>query len=310
MWAGLTGGRAAGLLPGVSDGSEPRPDAVYRGLSQAELDAQYDQTTLVPEPGRYVARWEEASAAFRRSRPPAVLRHGPHEREAVDLFLPDGPTPPGGHPIHLHVHGGAWRSMGRGAVSHLGAPLVAAGVAYAAPGFPLAPEVPLEAMLASLAAALDAVVEAAPRLGLDAGALRLSGFSSGAHLAAALLAERPGAGWRGAVLASGIYDLEPVRLSARNLYLGLDEGAARRLSPIHRPAPDVPLTLLWGEGELDEFRRQGRAFAEALGGRSDAVEIPGANHFDVLDRLARPDGPLMAAPRPPHAITPPTEAPS
>ena len=296
----------------MSDGSEPRPDAVYRGLSQAQLDAQYDQTTLVPEPGRYVARWEEASAAFRRSRPPVVLRHGPHEREAVDLFLPDGPAPPGGHPIHLHVHGGAWRSMGRGAVSHLGGPLLSTGVAHAAPGFPLAPEVSLEVMLASIAAALDAVVEAAPRLGLDAGALWLSGFSSGAHLAAALLAERPGAGWRGAVLASGIYDLEPVRLSARNLYLGLDQETARRLSPIHRPMPDVPLILRWGGGELDEFRRQGRTFAEAMAaaGRAvDAAEIPGANHFDVLDRLARPHGPLAAALPPSHAPPPSTETP-
>ena len=268
--------------------------SVFRGYSQAELDAQYDQTTAVPEPGTYFERWAERSRVIREAHPPLRLRHGPHEREVVDLFPPAGPAPAS---LHVHVHGGAWRSMSREAVSLLAEPLLAHGIAYAALGFPLAPEAALDAMVASVAGALDLLAAEGPRLGLAPGAVSLSGFSSGAHLAGMALAERPGAAPLGATLVSGIYDLEPVRLSARNDYLRLDAAAARRASPVARELPRVPITLLAGGRELDEFRRQTRDFAAHLragGHRVSAAEIAGANHFDMFEALADPHGPLMA----------------
>ena len=45
-----------------------------------------------------------------------------------------------------------------------------------------------------------------------------------------------------------------------------------------------------GGAESDEFRRQSRDFADAWGGTLD--EIPGANHFTVLDPLTDPDSAL------------------
>lgn len=266
----------------------------WRAYSQAQLDAQYDQTTLVPDPGPHVERWAERSRALRSAHPPLALRHGPHEREVVDLFLPSGARP---RALHVHVHGGAWRSLSRDAVSLMAGPLLARGVAFAAPGFPLAPEASLGAMVASVASALDLLAAQAARLGLAPGAVGLSGFSSGAHLAAMALAERPRAAPLGATLASGIYDLDPVRLSARNAYLHLDEAEARRLSPIAREMPRVPLTILAGTRELDEFRRQARDFAahlRALGHAVEAVEVSGTNHFETFDALCDADGPLMA----------------
>ena len=45
----------------------PAPSApVYRGYSQAELDAQYDQATLVPDISGYLADWAAESAARAR----------------------------------------------------------------------------------------------------------------------------------------------------------------------------------------------------------------------------------------------------
>ena len=269
--------------------------AAYRGYAQAELDAQYDQTTLVPDPGPYIARWTRCSGAVRAAHPPERLRYGAGEREAVDVFRPEGPGPA---PLHLHLHGGAWRSLSKEAVSLLAEPLLRRGIAYAAMGFPLAPEATLDAMVACVVAGFDRLVAEGARLGLDGGRIGVSGFSSGAHLAAMLLTHRPGAGSLGATLVSGLYDLEPVRLSARNRYLGLDAAAAARVSPIGLPWPDVPVALFAGDGELAEFRRQTRAMAASLSARghaATAAEVPDANHFDMFDALYDPGGPVLGS---------------
>ena len=55
---------------------------------------------------------------------------------------------------------------------------------------------------------------------------------------------------------SGIYDLEPVRLSARNNYLNLDEASAILNSPITIVGKNTPPALVaWGTDELPEFKR-------------------------------------------------------
>jgi arylformamidase len=131
------------------------------------------------------------------------------------------------------------------------------------------------------------------------GPVTVSGHSSGAHLAACLLdgrwwrAEGLGAADFGAVLlASGAYDLEPVRLSARNLYLTLDEAEAADLSPARHLADRLPpVAAVWGDGELPEFARQSRALGAALRSRrADAVveALRDRNHFDVWDDFADP----------------------
>ena len=106
---------------------------------------------------------------------------------------------------------------------------------------------------------------------------------------------------RGFVLASGVYDLEPVRLSARNTYLHLTESDVLALSPHrHLPAMPPPTTLFWGDGELTEFKRQSEAFAAALNAAGGAVTthvIAGSNHFDVYDLFGDPKSAVVDAVR-------------
>ena len=101
----------------------------------------------------------------------------------------------------------------------------------------------------------------------------------------------------GALLRSGVYALEPVRLSSRNDALGLTAKEARALSPVHRiPDAPCPVVLGWGEEETDEFRRPSHDFAAAwrrAGGPCNARELPGANHFDMSLELADPNGPIL-----------------
>ena len=97
---------------------------------------------------------------------------------------------------------------------------------------------------------------------------------------------------KGAVLVSGIYDLEPLIGTSINEALGLDPATAARNSPLRRPLKGFPPSLVcWGENETDQFKRQSRAFAQALrraGTECAAFECPGRNHFDVILDLADP----------------------
>ena len=91
--------------------------------------------------------------------------------------------------------------------------------------------------------------------------------------------------FKGGLLVSGMYDLEPVRLSFRNGFLHLDEDSAKRNSPIHHiPDNGCPLVVGYGSLETDEFQRQSRTFAEAWRDRGyscQLVEMEGRHHFSI-----------------------------
>ena len=108
---------------------------------------------------------------------------------------------------------------------------------------------------------------------------------------------RPSARYvRRIVLVSGPYDLEPVRLSARNSYLNLSPQDADLLSPIRRlAAPYPPIDVYWGGNELEEFKRQSRALAQAVAGAGSAVELPNMNHFDMYDAFGDPESAIVCA---------------
>lgn len=273
---------------------------VYAGMSQAELDAQYTQATLVPDLAPYQAIWQEGCDIVRSTLPCRLdIRYGPHPRQVVDLF-PAG----AGAPALIHLHGGAWLRQTKQQANFMAAAYAPRGVNFIAADFAQADDVTLGDMVDQVRALISWVYGQAGALGVDRDRLYLSGHSSGGHLGAMVLAS----GWRGAaglpedvikaaMLVSGVYDLEPVRLSARNDYLRLDEADAARLSPIrHIPKNGPPLMVAWGDGDLDEFRRQSRSFADhwaRTGNSVEFTELKSKNHFDMNNMLAETDGPLM-----------------
>jgi len=119
----------------------------------------------------------------------------------------------------------------------------------------------------------------------------MCGHSSGAHLAANIaVTDWPALGAphdliKGLTVASGPYDLEPVRLSARNDYLFLDEDTALALTPQTHLRPGLaPAIIAWGGLELDEFQRQSVSLAEAWESQGMAVQrlfFQDKNHFEM-----------------------------
>jgi arylformamidase len=127
----------------------------------------------------------------------------------------------------------------------------------------------------------------------------LSGHSSGAHLAGVALTtdwardfDLPADIIKGALLCSGMYDLKPVRLSARSSYVTITDEIEDELSAMrHLEAIVPPLIVGYGTLETPEFQRQSKDFAEALTARGHTVDLLVAehcNHFEILDTLANP----------------------
>jgi arylformamidase len=112
-----------------------------------------------------------------------------------------------------------------------------------------------------------------------------------------MLAGRPDV--KGTLLISGLYELEPIRLSRLNAVIGMDRDMALRNSPLfHLPARAGPVCFAVGENELPEMRRQTRDYhtrwnAAELPGWD--LTVPGADHFSIMNGMADPAGSLTAA---------------
>jgi arylformamidase len=267
---------------------------LWRGLTRAELDQAYRPSSMVPSITPFLERYRDDSAAVRSAFPAArwaTHAYGAGAEHSLDLFLPAAEVGPA--PLFAFIHGGFWRALHRSDLSFPARAMTAAGLAYAALNYTLAPHATLEVIVEEMRMAVAWLWRERTRLGLDAGGLVLGGHSAGAHLTAMVLATdwaargvEPAPTFRGAILVGGVFDLAPIRLCYVNEPLGLDAERAHALSPLHlRPTADCPLLITWGEHETAEFKRQSRDFADVWGAPTRPVtlfEQAGRNHFDAL----------------------------
>jgi len=257
----------------------------WRRLLAEEREREYSPSSCIGgnyQP--YIHAYVEQSAAARRLHPPTTIRYGPAERQTLDLFVPEGVARP---PMLVFFHGGYWQELSKQESAFAAPGCLAHGIAYAAVDYTLAPAATLSGIVEECRAAVASLSR------FDR--LVVAGSSAGAHLAAmvALAADRR---VKGAVLVSGIYDLEPLIGTSIDAALALDPATAARNSPLRQALEGFPPSLIcWGETETDQFKRQSGAFARALhraGSECAAFECPGRNHFDVILDLADPATPL------------------
>ena len=266
---------------------------VFRDLDRAALDAAYDNQRHVPDFRESLSQYTALSAAARTELEcRRGVPYGAGPRQQLDIFPARG-AGVGLAPVHVFFHGGAWRNLHRDDAAAQAPAMVAAGVAFVAAGFDLATEVSLDAMVFQARMAVAWVAVHAREFGADPARLTVSGHSSGAHMAAMVavtdwpgLFDLPADLVRGAMLVSGLFELEPVRLSYRNALLKLDEGAVARLSPIrHRPRAGTYVVLAMAEHETGEFHRQSRELASAWT-TPPVIVGAGRHHYDVAFDLA------------------------
>jgi arylformamidase len=254
---------------------------VFLDYDQAALDAQYDQRAWAPDMDEVIARYASASDAVRaRIGEPVTHAYGGTAAEQLDVYGA------GRKQVFVFVHGGAWRRESRRASAFAAETMLRAGAAYVPLGFAALPAVTLAGMVQQVCSGIDWVKR---HIG---GRVVLCGHSSGAHLAACALTRVDGIAK--ALLVSGLYDLLPVRLSARNSYVKLDRALEEELSPIrHRERIRCPVTVAWAQKDSAEFARQSAAFAAAL--RAPTLEGEALDHFRMAETLADPASPLGRA---------------
>ena len=151
---------------------------------------------------------------------PRRLAYGETEIETA-RHLPDEPAPA---PIFVFIHGGAWRNGAAGRSATPAEMFVASGAHYVALDFTSVEAAGgnLSTMANQVRRAVAWVYRNAGEFGGDPQRLYVGGHSSGAHLAGGVLTTdwgriRPaGDIIKGGDLLSGMYDLKPVRLSARS----------------------------------------------------------------------------------------------
>jgi arylformamidase len=253
---------------------------VFRNYDQKALDQQYEQRTFVPDADEIIRRYARASDEVRaRLGEPRVERYGATPPETLDIYG-------SGRKAFVFVHGGAWKRQSSREQAFPAEPIIAAGAAYVALNFANLPAVTLPEMVAQVCRGIDWVHRHLSK------EVVLFGHSSGAHLSACALTRLDFV--RKALLVSGVYDLLPVRLSARNEYVRVDEKLEQEYSPIRYAASiRCPVTVAWAEKEGPEFLRQSWEFAEMVG--APTLIGLGLNHFTMVETLADPASPLGRA---------------
>jgi arylformamidase len=278
-------------------GRAPDPPRVFLDYDQAALDRAYDQAQWAPNMQQVLRRRALASDAVRgRLGAPRAFSYGPSPVETLDLYPAAHPRAP----IAVFLHGGAWRGGDARSAAYAAETFVRAGAHYAVPEFATVLDVGLDGMVAQVRRAVAWLARNAPAFGGDPGRIHVIGHSSGAHLAANVLVTDwsdfglSGSVVRGGTCISGMYELQPVRLSARSAYVKFDDRIEHELSPMrHLDRIACPVTVAYAGRDSPEFQRQSREFAAALDGigllRRLAV-APGLNHFEIPETLTSPAG--------------------
>ena len=259
----------------------------WRTLSREALDSGLNNSGAVAGSGNMVAGWETLSAETRAQHGAHLnLSYGPRERNRID-FLKAAPNAP----TLLFIHGGYWQMRSKDSFTMFAAGPMAHGINVALIGYTLAPDATLEQIVAEIHAGIDHLAGHLPELGADASRLVASGWSAGGHLTAMAMLNKH---IKGGVAISGIYDLEPIRNSYLNVKLGLDEAMSHRNSPIRQTESAIkPMALTVGAAELPLLRKQTADFAghrARFGLPVSYEEIPGANHFTIMDEMLAPTG--------------------
>jgi acetyl esterase/lipase len=227
---------------------------------------------------------------------------GPSER--LDLYLPNSPSPPGGWPVLIAIHGGGWKRLSKtGYGARIARTFVPSGSVVVAPDYALS--APRRASwptnLEDLQGVVSWVRTSAGALNIDPNRVAAIGESAGAHLAE-LLGTDPGpSGSAGvstrvnAVIAFSAPSNLPV-LYRQSPWAGRDiaqflGGGPRRIparyaaaSPIDQVAPnDPPMLLVHGREDALVPSSQSQAMSAALsaaGVRNQFILVPGGHRLD------------------------------
>ena len=263
-----------------------------------DFEKEYNNSARVADAGAIAERWIAASDELRRRALAELdIAYGPDARHRYDLFCPDGTDAT--TPIAVFIHGGYWQWRDRKDFSFTAAGCLVHGVAWAMPSYRLCPVVRIADIVEDMRMFLVALWRNTGRRAV------VTGHSAGGHLAAAMLAtdwsryaDVPADLVRMGYALSGVFEVAP--LVGTTIGVGLGETAASAMAVSPRfgsiPPKERWLTAAVGGDESVEFIRQSVEIAgawSAQGVKAEAVIVPAANHFTILDDLANAESAMV-----------------
>jgi arylformamidase len=291
------------MPPGVA--AKAKGPLVFLDYDKDEIDAAYTQALWAPNQADIAERNAQKNAAtLARLGPPRRLSYGPTEIEQVDIYTTMRPNAA----MNVFIHGGAWRAERSAGSAYLAETFVDAGAHFIAVDFNNAIETDgnLMALADQVRRAVAWVYRNALSFGGDPNQLYVSGVSSGGHLASVVLTSDwqkdfglPLDTVKGGLCGSGMYDLDPVALSARSNYVKFTNEVVQALSAQrHLDRFVAPVIVAHGTRETPEFQRQSREFTAAMKAAGKSVTSligEGYNHFELHETLGNPYGLLGRA---------------
>lgn len=277
---------------------------VWMDMDQKALDDAYNQTVWAPNQDAIHARRDVLAKECYARRKPQRFQYGATEIEGFDFY----PGANGPAPVRIFIHGGSWRNGTSQTVAHLADTFCASGSHFVSMDFIQIDDAGgnLLTMVNQVRAGVAWIYKNADKLNIDRSRFYVSGHSSGGHLCGCVCVTDwdgeyglPADILSGAALMSGMYDLEPVALSARRKFVNFTAETIEIASSIrHLDRLHCPVFIGYGTLESPEFQRQSQEMHKAVsaaGKQSELIVIDGANHFEVLEQFHNPHGLLGRA---------------
>ncbi len=275
---------------------------VFLDYDQVELDAAYDQRVYAPLLDQILKRFASNSDLARaRIGEPRRELYGTTDMELLEIYR----TKHRKAPIFVFLHGGAWLPKDAAKNYGFAAELFTnAGAHFVAPEFISVDKAggDLRVLADQVRRAIVWTYKNAESFDGDSNRLFVGGHSSGGHLCGVALVtdwqrnfNLPADTVKGGQCMSGMYDLKPVRLSARSSYIKFTDEMEDAISPQrHLNSLNSPIIVTYGTDETPEFQRQNRDFAAAVKAAGKPVQLIVAanyNHFEMAESLGNPYGP-------------------
>ncbi len=273
------------------------------------LDRMYNNRALVPEFDQILSRWQRDSAVARTQQPCKLdIAYGEGGSEMLDIF-PAQNAVGSSVPVMVFIHGGYWRSLDKSDQSMVAPAFVQAGACVVIPNYALCPgtaenPVTVSDIALQMVKSLAWVYRNVAQYGGDPTRITVVGHSAGGHLAAMMMSalwhtyerDLPERLVNSGMSLSGLFELETIRQTPYvQVSLNLTPQEAQKCSPAWMPSPRINngrsvFYSVAGALESAEFLRHNRLIESSWGHKTVPVceELPGLNHFSILEALAEP----------------------
>lgn len=268
------------------DGSE--------NLSGEWYEKQYDPRLPQYPLSEIFAEWERRSEPVLRSK--RTVRDFPYglaTRERLDFYRALDPRG-----TVIFFHGGYWKSGFKEQYGWIAEGFLANGISVAIPNYLLCPDATLIESIACAKRAFIAlwnhVLIEPERRGIVVTGHSAGGYLAAYHLVVDWVPEGlPKSPLAGVATVSGLFELKPLLKTSMNTWLRLDQTTATQLSLTEaEPTFSVPLLLMVGSLESQEFQRQSVIIGEAWPTVPHVHLHADGHHFSVLDELGFASGSL------------------